>query len=104
MAIDGMFRLAMVGEDVRTLPWAWTESLAVARPGASYRVSSIPTSIARDHCGRAGCREGELLTCTSNTGGTVVLERADGRKLLLTRRLAWYVQAEICEMGGARPN
>jgi hypothetical protein len=81
------------------LEWNWTEALAMARPGTTYRVSRIPFSLAREHCEKLGCAEGEVLTCTGNGGEMLVLHRADGRKVLLDRQLAWFIQAERLTAG-----
>jgi hypothetical protein len=84
--------------------WQWTEALAMARPGAAYRVASIPFSLARSRCAELGCAEGETYVCAENHGGTLVLRRADGRNLMLERQLAWFIQAEIYSPGGPQPH
>ena len=100
MVMPGMmFRRSMGGTGSSRIEWAWTESLAMARPGSTYRVVRIPVSLAREQCTRLGCAEGDCLTCTGNDGGTVILLRADGRRIVLQRVLAWYVQAELCPLG-----
>jgi hypothetical protein len=96
------FRTSMGSAPHNRIEWAWTESLAVARPGTTYRVSRIPSSLAREHCAQLGCAEGDTLQCTGNGGQAIVLERPDGRRIVLQRVLAWYVQAEICALGGAQ--
>jgi hypothetical protein len=77
------------GDDV----WLWTEALATARPGGRYTVARIPFSIARAHCRKLGCVEGDAYVCARNSGGVLVLESADGRRLIMARELAWFVHA-----------
>ena len=74
--------------------WRWTEALAMARPGGRYRRAAIRSSLARERCQELGCGEGETLVCTKNGHGVVALEGSDGRRVLLERGLAWFVQAE----------
>jgi hypothetical protein len=96
------FRMSRTEAPANRIEWAWTEALAVARPGTTYRIARIPFSIAREQCTTLGCGEGDTVTCRGNGGGSLVLERPDGRKVVLHRMLAWYVQAEVCAPGGAQ--
>ena len=95
------FRTSM-GEAASRIEWAWTESLAVARPGTVYRIARIPVSLAREHCAKRGCSEGDTFICEGNGGGSLVLQREDGRRIVLDKVLAWYVQAEVFSPGGAQ--
>jgi hypothetical protein len=96
------FRTSMGDTPSSAIEWAWTEALAVARPGTSYRLARIPFSIAREQCAKLGCAEGDCLVCKGNGGGMLVLERDDGRRIVLNRVLAWYIQAEVCSPGGSQ--
>jgi hypothetical protein len=84
--------------------WQWTEALATARPGARYRVARIPFSLARARCAQLGCSEGQVFTCRANAGGTLVLEGPEGRRVILERELAWFIQAEVHSPGGSQPH
>ena len=85
------------------LAWSWTNTLATARPGNSYRVARIPASLSRESCATLGCVEGEVITCTGNRGGLLTFTRADGSEVAIERTLAWHIQAEPCADGCPRP-
>lgn len=101
---SGEFRVSMGVPAAHEIEWAWTESLAMARPGMTYRIAQIPLSAARARCAKLGCDEGQVVRCTGNGGGMVVLERPDGQRVLVENYVASFVQAELCVLGGPGPH
>ena len=88
------------GRSAAATDWSWTEALATARPGNRYRLARVPITLARNRFQELGIGEGDEVTCAGNGGGVLVLERADRRRLVLERTLAWFVQVEIPSPGG----
>ena len=77
--------------------WSWAESLAVARPGMRYRVTEIIYSLVRDRCEELGINRGDEISCLELHGRALELERTDGRRVVLERDYAWFVQVDPVE-------
>ena len=99
-----VYRLSMPSSEAGRIEWAWTEALAMARPGTSYRITRVPFTLAQESCRKLGCAEGEVLRCTGNGGGNLVLERADGSRVVVDRAIAWFIQVEVSSAGGPSPH
>jgi hypothetical protein len=84
----------------------WERALASAKPGARYRIIQLVFAMVRDQCRELGLGEGDEVECVENRSWSLLLERSDGRKVVLQRDYAWFVQVDLLDGrsrgGGAR--
>ena len=85
----------------QTEPAWWLRTLATARPGERCRVTSLVFSLVRDHCRELGFGENDVILCLGNGRDHVALRRPDGKKVLLEREYAWFVEVQPLEEAAA---
>jgi len=70
-------------------------ALASAKRGSRYRIRQFVFAMVRDRCAELGLRVGDEVECIGNRSWAVHLERSDGRRVILDRDDAWFVEVEL---------
>jgi len=75
-------------------------ALASAKRGSRYRITQLVFAMVRDHCAELGLRVGDEVDCIDNRSWALHLERSDGRRVILDRDYAWFVEVELVHVPG----